>query len=377
MIDLPRNYAKTPQGERGVVRLVVFFLALGFCSGAWAGGKVGYGSATTVISPSFQENVFIGFELGFEKKLGAKRAREILVTKHVNDKSLRAAITASQGLVDAGAVFLVGFPVSHDALLVGDYAQKNGILALFGAAAHSDLAKKGPGVLSTGSSMEHLLEQLEAFLRRTFAGKRGLAVVNPYAVFSSNQVQILKDRMAANPELKIEIRNVSDALVLAPNDLADLKAGKYDYLYLTLYPDDQVALLDQLTSAGVDKPMVTWGGPDPDILRRYITKLKSTYYIGSPWMPDRQLTAPLDKLMQARYQRPSNSEVVIGYNLGLVAGEIVSRVKGELTRESALKALDENRCFAGISTKPLCFPKTGGHASLTVEFEAFVPGAKR
>ncbi|MBY0369326.1 ABC transporter substrate-binding protein [bacterium] len=335
-------------------------------------GKVGYGSATTVISAAYGENVFIGFELGFEKVLGRARAKDLLIVKQGTDKSLRGAVTVAEDLVKEGAVFLVGFPVSHDALLVGDYAVKNHIQSLFGGAAHSDLAKKGPEVLSSGSSMEHLVSQLEVFLKKQFAGKRGLAISNPYAVFSANQARILKERVQ-NGEIAFETREVNEALVLPPSALAEIKAGKFDYIYLTLYPEDLVALLNQLTTAGVDLPMITWGGPDTDVLKRFISEMKSPYYIGSPWMPSRDKTRDLDRAMQAKFGRKSNSEIVIGYNLGLVAGQMVARVKGPLTRESVRAAFTQDPCFEGLGKVPVCFPRTGGHASLTVEFQRYNP----
>ncbi len=334
--------------------------------------KVGYGSSTAVMAPAYQENVLQGFQLGLEKVLGRTRADSLLVTKQVGDKSLQGATVAAESLVADGAVFLVGFPTSHDALLAADVARKHGLLALFGAAAHTALAEKGPLVYTTGASMNGLLDILYDFLAHQLPEKRGLAVVNPYNVFSANQEKVLVERRATRPKVSLQVRRVTPALILNEADLKELKEGKFDYLYFTLYPDDLVALLTQLTSAKVDLPMVAWGGPDPAILKRLVTGLKSPYYIGSPWNVSSPQSRALDREIQKRYRRASSMETSIGYDLGVIVGQTVARVKGPLTKASVAEAFQRDSCFEkGLARGKVCFGPRGGHAEQSVTFARF------
>lgn len=329
-------------------------------------GKIGYGSSTAVISPAFQENVFLGFELAFQKILGKERADSVLVTRRLNDKTIQGASVSAEALMKEGVVGLVGFPVSHDALLAADVAKKYGVLGIMGGAAHSDIAERGPLVYSTGAAMDTLLETLCDFLESTFAAKRGLTIVNPFAVFSVNQEKLLARKIEKDhPGIQMQTRRVNQALVLNDADLQELKKGAFDYLFVTLYPDDLVALFNQLTIAGVDLPMVAFGGPDPDILRRYMGQRKTPYYVGTTWVPGAPEFKELEKEMQKRYGRSPNMEIVLGYNLGLVVGQTVQRVKGPVTKASFAKAFKQSPCFTGLGGD-LCFGPQGGHAKQSI-----------
>ncbi len=322
-------------------------------------GKIGYGSSTAVISSVFQENVFRGFELGFQKILGRERAQNLLLVKQNNDKSIQGATLSATALVDAGVVAVIGFPVSHDALLAADVAKKNGLLAVFGAASHTALSEKGPLVYSTGASLDKLVTELCQFIQKMFPAKRGMVVVNRSSVFSVNQENQLKREPV--PGLKLDIVQLNDSMALPEEELAKLKRGEYDYLYFTLYPDDLVVLMNQLQNAQVALPTVAFGGADPGILARFVHT--QPFYIATGWVPGAPEMKELDAQMQKLYGMKGNFESVIGYNLGLVMGQTVKRVKGELTRESVIKAFKEDPCFTVIGKTQLCFGPNGGHAT--------------
>jgi ABC-type branched-subunit amino acid transport system substrate-binding protein len=361
------------------MRWLGFFVSIGFAlaevclGGPSAGGKIGYGSSTASISAAYQENVFLGFELALQKTIGKAKAESLLLSRRINDKTVQGATLSAEALVKEGAVALVGFPVSHDAVLAADVAKKHGLFAMMGGAAHSALAEKGPTVYTTGASIVSLLDILCEFILETFPGKRGLEVMNPYAVFSVNQEKILRTKIDTQyPAIRMETRSVNQALILSEEDVKALKAGKYDYLYLTLYPDDLVALLNQLTQNKIDLPMVAFGGPDPDILRRFVGVLKSPYYIGTTFSPHKPEYREVEKEVKQRFGKALNMEMVSGYKLGLVVGQVIQRLKGPLTAESMLAAFHQDRCFDALEKKKLCFGAKGGHAdSSTLKFTRF------
>lgn len=336
--------------------------------------KIGYGSSTAVMSAAFQENVFQGFELAFAKSVGAQRATSLLAIRQVSDRSIQGAATSAAELIGQGVIALVGFPSSHDALLASDIAQRAGVLAIFGSPSHMALAEKGPLVYSTGASLSTLLDDVTSFLRKTFPGKKGLGVLNPQSVFSLNQEKLLRNKIGPGTGVDLELTRVNEALVLSDADLAKVRAKTYDYFYFTLYPDELIALLNQLASEKIDLPTVAFGGPDPGILRRFMATKKAPYYVGTSWVPGTPEMKALDAELRKAYRKTANFETVIGYNLGLVLGTVVNRVKGPLTKESIVSAFHKNRCFTVLAKQELCFGPAGGHAAKrSMHFMRFTP----
>ncbi len=332
-------------------------------SPAWAAAKIGYGSSTAVVSPSYQENVLRGFELGVARLLGPETGDSPFLVKQVNDKSIQGATVAANSLIDSGVVALVGFPVSHDALLAADVARKAGVLAIFGSPSHTAMAEKGPLVYSTGASISTLQDDLLQFLIEKFPGKKGLAVVNPSSVFSINQETLLKAKMEKLPGLKIEIARLADGLVMPEAVFSRMKKGEFDYVYLSLYPDDLVALFNQMQAGKVDLPMVAFGGPDPEILRRFVAVKKAPYFIGTTWVPSDPQMKELDKEVFKKYGKNATFETVIGYNLGMVVGQVIKSVEGPLTKSSVITAFRKKSCYAVLGNRQLCFGPNGGHAT--------------
>jgi ABC-type branched-subunit amino acid transport system substrate-binding protein len=329
-----------------------------------AAAKIGYGSSTAVVSPSYQENVLRGFELGVARVLGPQSPEKSpFLVKQINDKSIQGATVAANALVDSGVVALVGFPVSHDALLAADVARKAGVLAIFGSPSHTAIAEKGPLVYSTGASISTLQDDLLQFLMEKFPGKKGLAIVNPTSVFSINQETLLKSKIPTLPKLTIEIARLADGLVMPEAILSRMKKGEFDYLYLSVYPDDLVALFNQMQAARVDLPMVAFGGPDPEILRRFIAGKKAPYFIGTTWVPSDPDMKALDKEVFKKYGKNANFETVIGYNLGMVVGQVLKTNEGPLTKESVLASFRKKSCYPVLGRNELCFGPNGGHAT--------------
>ncbi len=356
-------------------RATLIVLSVLACSSTFASpAKIGYGSSTAVVTAKIQETFYMGFELGFEEILGEKRANEILLVKQVSDGSQRGSTRSAEYLVNNGAIALVGFPSSHDSLLAADIAQKNGFLTIFAGSGHTDLAKKGPTVFTTGTSMESAVESIVRFIQRKIPGKRGMAVVNPYAVFSLNHETVIKQIMDEKkiPGVTMTPVRLTKEMVLSKTDLAALKRGDYDYLFVTPYPEELAPFMSQLSENRVDLPMIassSWGTAEPDIMARFVSSKKTPFFIGTEWVRGQPESRHFETLAQSHYGREPNSEMSYGYDVGVITATVVSRLTGDLTKESILKAFNQNRCFQHTTVGEICFGPNGGHAKRSIRIE--------
>ncbi len=338
--------------------------------------KIGYGSSTSVISAKTQESFFMGFELGFEKVLGAKRARSLLVVKQVADGTPLGAVRSAETLLDQGAIALVGFTGSHDSLLVAEVAQKRGMFALFTGSGHSDLAKKGNTVFTTGASMQSGIEVVLSFVERTYPNKRGLAIVNPYAVFSMNHEDILRDLNERHvfPKAHIETARLTKELVLKDDTLQALKRGEYDYLFLTPYPDELLTFFNQLSENKIDLPMLagsSWGTAESETMRRFLVKNNSPFYMAAEWVKGQKESRVFEALVKRKYGKEAISEISFGYDVGVITALTTERVKGALTQASLLAAFQNDPCFTGLTVGRICFDSKGGHAKRKINMLKF------
>jgi ABC-type branched-subunit amino acid transport system substrate-binding protein len=80
---------------------------------------------------------------------------------------------------------------------------------------------------------------------------------------------------------------------------------------------------------------------------------------------------PFERDVQKKYGRPATAEISYGYDLGVIVGTTLSRVKGEPSAEALLSAFRKDLCFRGLSTGEICFAPAGGHGSRTVNFVRF------
>lgn len=336
--------------------------------------KIGYGSSTAVVTAKIQEAFFMGFQLGFNEILGERKASELLAIKQTSDGTQQGSTRSADFLVGSGAAALVGFPSSHDSLLAADIAQKNQMLAIFTGSGHSDLAKKGPTVFTTGTSMESAVASIVQFVQRKMPSKRGMVVVNPYAVFSLDHETVVRKFLDENrfPGLKMEPVRLTKELVLRENDIKALKMGKYDYLFLTPYPEELAPFMNQLSENQIDLPMIassSWGTAEPDIMTRFVSTKKTPFYIGTEWVQGQDESKHFEALARKQYGKEPNSEMSYGYDVGIIAATTVMRVKGELSKETLLKAFNKDRCFDRVTVGKICFGPNGGHAIRSLQIQ--------
>jgi ABC-type branched-subunit amino acid transport system substrate-binding protein len=344
-------------------------VTLFFMKFIYADSFIGYGSATSVTTVRIQEHFYLGFQLGLESILGAKQSGQLLLERRAADNSPLASLKVAESLVSLGSVGLFGFPTSHEALLVADYARGNNIFSVFAGASHSDLAKKGNFIFTTGTPMSYGIEMIVPFLESKFKKQRGLAVINPYAVFSVDQEKVLKELLLKNSSIDIEFEYLSKELQLSDNAIRRLKAGDFNYLYITPYPEDLFRFFNQLGAHKIDLPLLaaaSWGTADPEIvIQRFLTQNKSDFYMSSEWVKGRPESQLFENRLKTRYKREAIPEIAYGYDVGIIAGQLVRRLiekKLPLTSKALHAAMIENPCFDQLSIGKLCFDRRGGHA---------------
>ena len=347
--------------------IAAWIIYQGVAGFVYASPKIGYGSSTAVVTPKIQETFYMGFELGFEDVLGHKRVLELLSVKQVSDGSQQGATRSAEHLLENGAIALVGFPSSHDSLLAADIAQKNQMFALFTGSGHSDLALKGPTVYTTGASMDRAVESIIKFAQKKLPSKKGMVVINPYAVFSMNHETIVHKFMSEKlfPGVEMETVRLNKELVLNDANIKALKSGRYGYVFLTPYPEELAPLMNQLSENKIDVPMIassSWGTAEPDIMTRFVSTKNTPFYVGTEWVRGQRESKHFEALAQRRYGKEPNSEMSYGYDVGIIAGTVISRVKGELTKEAIVRAFHEQPCFKHTTVGEMCFGTKGGHA---------------
>jgi ABC-type branched-subunit amino acid transport system substrate-binding protein len=345
----------------------VWIIAQSITAVADASGIIGYGSSTAVVTAKIQETFYMGFELGFEDVLGHKKASELLAVKQVSDGSQQGATRSAEYLIQNGVIALLGFPSSHDSLLAADIAQKNKMFALFTGSGHSDLALKGPTVFTTGASMDKAVESIIRFAQRILPAKRGMVLINPYAVFSMNHETVVHKFMHDKvfPGVEVETVRLNKELMLNEDDIKALKAGKYGYVFLTPYPEELAPLMNQLSENKIDVPMIassSWGTAEPDIMTRFVSMKKTPFYVGTEWVRGQAESRHFERLARLRYGKDPGSEMSYGYDVGVIAATVIARVKGPLTKESIVRSFKEQPCFKHVTVGEICFGPNGGHA---------------
>jgi hypothetical protein len=163
-----------------------------FCYGEeQAKPLIGYGSSDAVLPAKNQELFYMGFSLGFQNTVKNKNSTSLVSTKQISDNSQLGAIQSVNQLIEDGVKVLVGFPTSHEALLVGKLVKDKGILTIFCGAGHSDLGTFGHSVYTTGESMSYGVDKMMEFISENFKGKKGAIISNPYAVFSKTLTETI------------------------------------------------------------------------------------------------------------------------------------------------------------------------------------------
>lgn len=342
---------------------------------SWSINKlIGYGSSTAVISSKIQEGFLMGYQLGFDFILGENKSLDIVNIIQDTSGSPLGAKKVFNTLIEQGAIAITGFAGSHDSMLVSERAKELGLLTIFIDSGHSGLGLRGPNVLTTGLPMKNGLEKAFAFIKKQFPKKKGLILINPSAVFSVDQYNLLKMIKSVDTELSFEFGMLNKQLKLDSQDLIKLKNKEYSYVFLTPYPEELIPSLNQFASELIDIPYVTggsWGTAEPDILRRFLVNKKAPVFMIAEWIrgtPDSEL---FERIAEKKYGKAAVAEVVFGFEVGEIIAQIVKRVKGPLTKESLISALNQDRCFFTHTVGKLCFPKEGGHATRPVQLTRF------
>ena len=354
----------------------IFFTLFGANLHSSEQAKIGYGSSDAVLPAKNQELFFMGFEAGFKKMVSEKTAGEILIAEQVADGSPLGAMRSAESLIGRGAVALVGFPTSHEALLASKIALQHGVLAVFSGAGHADLAKLGSLIFTTGESMRYSVESSLAFIKKYFPKGEGVLITNPSAVFSKNQEDTFVDLMKGQQYsgIKMISMQLGRDLKLSEGDVQRLKNIKKGYLCLTPYADESVRLLEQLEKEKLDLPILSnssWTTGDIEFLRRFLTNRKAPVYSATLWLKGSPESKNFENLIRQRYGREPTAEMAYGYDLGVIIGQTLNAVKGPLTQKSIAEAFRRIRCFDGVTSGKICFKPEGGHAERKITFVAF------
>jgi ABC-type branched-subunit amino acid transport system substrate-binding protein len=337
---------------------------------------VGYGSSDAVLPVKNQELFFMGFDLGLQKTLKDKSMSQILAVEQVANGSQLGAIESANRLINKGVNMLVGFPTSHEALLAAEVAKKSGVLAIFAGAGHSNLAKIGPTVFTTGESMAYGAGKMADFIKLKFSGKKGLSIVNPFAVFSKDLDDTLTKSLTDPKYSKVSVAHVSldKDHKLSPNELQALRKKQFDYIIMTPYADESIAALEQFEQAGIDLPIVansSWTTGDVELIRRFLTNRKAPSYLANLWLRGSPESTEFEAATSSRYGRQPTAEMAYGYDLGVIAGKVLNDAKGKFDRESLLASFKRIHCFDSLSSGRMCFDPNGGHALRSISFVQF------
>jgi len=344
----------------------IFFL---FISNSFAYSStqfIAWGGTNSIVKPQIRENFLTGFQLGFESEFGRGSFEKYIKTYSDESDSKTSAIKIAKKAIDDGAIGLIGFPGSHDALLVGDVAREKSILSISPGCNHEDLGKFGFFVHSTGHSGTHEIDSSLWFIQKYFKGI-GLVIVNPRAAASFNMGELFKKKS----EKEIFQVNLNDKLQLPESTISDLKNGVFKYIVFTPYPDDLSQVTKQLTDSNIDLPTLAgsaWGTVDSDVMRRYVVSKKKPFYMMTSWNAKSTHGKNFIKKYKKSFAKEPSADSAYGYDLGVIVAQLLKNSKTPYTKESFSHSLKEKNCFSNLSIGQLCLNKNGGHATRPIFF---------
>ncbi|MBI3555699.1 MAG: ABC transporter substrate-binding protein [Deltaproteobacteria bacterium] len=367
------------------VSLLLSMLALDARAAIKGSGLIGYGSSTAIITPKIQEGFLMGFELGLKEMIGREKAADVLRVRQITGSSQLGAEKSATELLNQNVSALFGFPGSHDSLVVGRVAKETGVLTIVAGSNHNDLREMGPNFYTTGFSMDYEVESMLSFAQKLYRGKKGLVIINPSAVASMSQEAIFKRVIAEKRFTGIDVRvtRLNRDLLLDKEDLEQLRSGAISFICLTPYPEALVGWVDEITAAGVDLPIIAgtaWGTVDSDVLRRFIANRKAPFYMAASYLRGSPTAKSFEEAFFRSYAKEPTPETSFGYDLGVIAGTLVRRSKGQVDRESMIAAFHQSKCYEGLSIGKLCFGPKGGHATRPLHYlkytrKGFVPAS--
>jgi len=358
------------------MKLAIYFLSSILVINDCNAALIGYGSSDAVLPSKNQELFYMGFELGMQKYVDKKTYSELVESIQISNGSQLGAQSAARTLVKNGSKLLVGFPTSHEALLASKATANNDVVFIFAGAGHSELGKLGKRIYTTGESMETSIKASLDFIETKFKGKKGALIGNPFAVFSRDQDTHFKEFLKEPhySKVSIEFHSLNKNLQLDPTVVQKLKNNKFDYVILTPYADESGKILEQFEKSSIDLPIISnssWTTGDVDYIRRFLTNKKQPSFCPSFLLSDNKDRNSFLKLFKNKFGKDATSESSYGYDLGVIVGQIISKVGKNPKIEDLINSIQSNKCFKNTSSGKICFPKSGGHSIRKLNFYKF------
>ena len=337
---------------------------------------IGYGSSDAVYPSKNQEFFYMGFLLGFNLRIKKQLDRDFLAVKAIKNQDPFGALYSARYLKSQGVDLLVGFPTSHEALLVAGFAAENKLLFISAAASHSDLVKFGPLIHTIMPSTQQITQHLLKFIEKKAGQEKGLIISNPGDLYSMNHHRMVFDLMDKNHSLRVNLKPayLNDQLRLNERYIEMIRSNEIQYLYITSYTTKSVKLLEQLNECGIDLPIFTttsWTIGDIEYLRRLLWMIKSKVYSVSLWSTASDAFRDFTRTARKIYGNVTSSEMAAGYDLGIVVAETINHVKGTIDKESIKNAFMKMDYVDGTSCGRIYINKKGGHAKRKIQIVEF------
>jgi len=359
------------------IRLCITIVGLAVLGSSAQAAIVGYGSSNAVIPAKDQELFSLGFEAGFRFETGASPTVETLVVRHDTSGAQLGALRAVDELFKANVQVVTGFPTSHEALLVAPLVASRKLFSLFPAASHSDLAKFGPYVFSTGETMRDCVSAALTFAQRNFGQGKGAVLVDSGAVYSFDQKKIVDELVKEGlvPSLTLEFFYLGADHRLSVADLARLRKLKAKFVYFTQYASTSRDVMEQLQSDGLNLALVansSWLTGDIEFVRRnLLLPHRLPLYAVGVWLQGLPESRAFDVFIKKMYGVSPTPEIAYGFDAGLIVARTLRQAATPVTAETFRKAFLQIRCFDNTSSGRLCFPPEGGHAKRQVHVVRF------
>lgn len=360
----------------------LLFLAFGSLPASAA--ILGYGSSNAVLPAKDQELFSLGFEAGYRFETGSAPGPEMLTVRQDSSGSQLGALRAFDDLVKSGAQIITGFPTSHEALLVAPLVASRKLFALFPGASHSDLAKFGPYVFSTGETMQLCVDAALSFAQSKFGRSRGAVIVDPSAVYSLDQRKLVEDLVKGGnlPQLSLEIFLLGPDRLLSSDDLARFRKFQPKFIYFTQYASTSREVMSQLQSENLDVALIansSWLTGDIEFVRRSLLPRGLPLYAVAIWLDDVPDSRAFASFVKRMYGVAPSPEVAFGFDAGLIVARTLKKAAATppVTAESFRRAFLKIGCFDGTSSGRLCFRPNGGHATRQIHIVRFTKNGFR
>ncbi len=381
MIRTGMPFKIIPAYSKPLVRL--FCLVIGALDPTHIYGSqtlIGYGSSDSVLPAKTQEIFYLGFEVGFSLATNMPDISSTIISDNAWDGSPLGASKSARRLIERGVIAVAGFPISQDALLASQEILKTKVMGIFAAARHSDLSNFGPQIVSTVPSMQSDIASMLEFIKNKKKNFSLLIVTNPYNVFCKNQEDLIIDTIKNNPhfaQIPVTSVSLSKDFKLNDEDLKKIKSGKWNYLWMTPYPDMSISVLRQFEEQGIDLPILanaSWTTDDFELIRRLLIKRRSPVFSTSLWIHGSKEGKVFEREFKKRFGREPSTEAAYGFDLGNIVGQTLRSAKQPVNSAHFMDAFYKIGCFQKNTTGTICFRSSGGHADRALSFVQFENG---